>query len=572
MSRNDLQCRQGTSPGRAFAQGPRWLLVASIACAVAGARANEPTVDIVVETADTLRGLSTTMFTTPEAWREVARLNRLVNPNRIVPGQHLRVPARLLRSAPVGATVVSVTGDVRSNNAPVEAGAALTEGQALETGATGSAVIALADGSRVRLPPSSLAEVVASRNYGGRTADGSTGPAGPEALAARTGPWFAGTLRLLRGSVEVFASKVLRLKPLEIVTPTAVVGVRGTRYRVAFDGSVDSRSTSEVLEGRVRFDAAATPAGTDVGAGFGAALTAASAQPVVAALLPAPDLTPLPERFERPIVRFQNPAPDEAVRVQVAADAEFERLVSDQRIAAGGEVRIAGLDDARWFLRARRIGAQGIEGYDASRSFVLKARPEPPVYSAPRAGSKQSAGVVVFSWAPNVESPRARMQIARDPAFSQLVTDATLATDTQTPATLTEPGAYHWRLATLRASGEQGPFGDPQTFQVRALPEAPSAGTTADGSSLVFQWSGRPGDRHQVELARDADFKQIVSSAELSAPEWTLPRPASGGRYFFRYRSIESDGFTGPYSAVAVVDVPRDWSGLGLLLPLLLLL
>ena len=48
--------------------------------------------------------------------------------------------------------------------------------------------------------------------------------------------------------------------------------------------------------------------------------------------------------------------------------------------------------------------------------------------------------------------------------------------------------------------------------------------------------------------------------------------PASGGRYYFRYRSVEPDGFVSPYSETLMVDVPRDWSGLGLLLPLLLLL
>ena len=47
-------------------------------------------------------------------------------------------------------------------------------------------------------------------------------PAATEANALSH--WFAGTLRLLRGSVEVFAAKVL-----EVVTPTAVVGVRGTQ-------------------------------------------------------------------------------------------------------------------------------------------------------------------------------------------------------------------------------------------------------------------------------------------------------------------------------------------------------
>ena len=52
-----------------------------------------------------------------------------------------------------------------------------------------------------------------------------------------------------------------------------------------------------------------------------------------------------------------------------------------------------------------------------------------------------------------------------------------------------------------------------------------------------------------------------------------MPVPASGGRYYFRYRSVEPDGFVSPYSETLMVDVPRDWSGAWrVLLPMLLVL
>jgi len=47
--------------------------------------------------------------------------------------------------------------------------------------------------------------------------------------------------------------------------------------------------------------------------------------------------------------------------------------------------------------------------------------------------------------------------------------------------------------------------------------------------------------------------------------------PSRGGRYYFRYRSVESDGYVSPYSETLLIDVPRDWSPAGLLLPLVLL-
>ena len=524
-------------------------------------------IDFVVRRSDTLIGLSSSVLVSPTAWREVARINRLSNPNRISTGLRLRIPTRLLRSEAVDATFFSVSGDVRNGDSPAVAGAAVGEGRSVETGPAGSAVIALADGSRVRMPPSSLAQVVASRNYGGRL------PAPMESNASAGGPdhWFAGTLRLLRGSVEVFATKLLRAKPLEVVTPTAVVGVRGTQYRVGLDEDANGRTRAEVIEGAVRLDAAAAAFGADVPTGFGAAIDADAALPAVVRLLSAPDLSTLPERFERPVVRFRldEPAP---LRIQVASDPGFDKVVSDQKVGAGAEARIVGLADAQWFLRARRIDTQGIEGFDASRPFVLKARPEPPAYRTPRADAKQAVGTVDFAWAPNAQAPRARLQIALDAAFVRLVRDQDNIEMASQRADIAEPGSYHWRLASVRPEGDQGPFGDTQRFVLRPVPEPAAVSQSPDGGLLVFRWSGRDGDRQQVEFARDAAFTRIVASGEFTGSEWQLAAPAGGGWHYFRYRSIEPDGFVSPYSETLRVEMPRDWSGLGLLLPLLLLL
>lgn len=558
----------------------RPLLTAALSlCVLGSAGAAEPMLEFVVVRADTLIGLSRSVLVSPTAWREVARINRLADPDRIMPGQRLRIPARLLRGDAVDATLVSVAGpNVTAGGAAAVLGAAVPEGTQVQTGPDSSAVLALADGSRVRVAPSSLAQVAASRHYGSRLPTNAA--ATPEAAAAANAGdgWFAGTLRMLRGSVEVVATKVLRARPLEVVTPTALVGVRGTRYRVALEDTADQRTHAEVLEGVVSFEPATGPrpaadGGAALRAGFGASLGAGTdaGTTTVAALLPPPDLGALPDRFERPVVRI--PAAGETVplRVQVAADPDFDQIVSDQRVAPGTEARIAGLADATWYLRARRIGVAGIEGRDTVRPFVLKARPEPPAYLRPRSGDRPTVGSVELAWAPNVEAPRARVQVARDPAFLAPVAERDNVDAADLHVDLAEPGTYYWRLASVRPDGDHGPFGDPQAFEVRALPEPPRAGRAPDGS-LVFTWSGRAGDRHQVQFARDPAFTEIVDADEVGGTQWTLAPPGSGGRYYFRYRSVEPDGFVTPYSETLRIDVPRDWSGVGLLVPLLLLL
>lgn len=545
------------------------LLAAALPGVPSHAAAAEPMLEFTVVRQDTLIGLSRSVLVSPTAWREVSRINRLRNPNRILPGQVLRIPTRLLRSTPVPARLVTVTGAVRVGAGtairPAAAGMPLAEGEAVETSASSSAVIELADRSRVQVPPSSLAELAASRRVG--TREGSA----PGTPATEDAGWFAGTLRLLKGSVEVFATKVLRVKPLEVVTPTAVIGVRGTHYRVSFDEAENRSTHSEVVEGRVRFDRADRAAGTDLDAGFGAQADAGTGTPGPKRMLDAPPLAAVPQRFERPIVRFALDPALGPTRVQVAADPAFDTMVSDQRAAAGAELRIAGLDDGAWTLRVRRIGERGIEGRDATLAFVLKARPEPPAYSAPRSDAKQPVGTIDFAWAQNVQAPRARLQIAQDPGFAQPLVDRDNVEDGRARGELSQPGTYWWRLASIRPDGDHGPFGDPQRFELRALPEPPSGGVSGDGKTLRFKWSARPGDRQQVELSSDPTFATLVARDELDGNEWQ-PASPGGGRYYFRYRSVEPDGYVSPYSQTLMIDVPRDKSLLLLLVPLLFVL
>jgi len=534
----------------------------ALACALvlgaALARADEPSVDFVVQSADTLIHLSQTVLVSPDAWREVARLNRLPDANRLQPGQRLRVPTRLLRSQTASASLAGVSGDVRTDDEPAASGTTLREGQSVRTGAGSSAVILLADGSRVTVPPSSLAQLEQSRRFGARDAARSTGSAGDG--------WFATTMRVVRGSVEVVAARVLRVKPLEVVTPTAVIGVRGTDYRVGLVEGVDA-THAEVLDGRVQVDPLGASTGLPVDAGFGASVLAGARSVAVSALLAAPDLSGVPARIERPLVRIDSPAPSDALRVQVAADAGFEQIVYDQRLAAGQPLRVAGLDDARWFLRARRIDAQGIEGYDSVRPFVLKARPEPPVIQAPRSNAKQAVGEVAFAWAANVDAAAVRLQIDTDPAFTQPVQDRADLRDTQVHIELGRPGVYLWRLASVRADGDQGPWSDPQRLELRPAPAAPQVASDDQAQAWRFQWDGRAEDRHDVQLARDPQFADLVAQAQVQGPQWAAPMPERGGRYYFRYRSIEPDGYVSPYSETMRIE--RPW-GFPRWLPLLL--
>jgi hypothetical protein len=581
------------------------------------ALASEPWVEFTVLRRDSLIALCRQVLVSPKAWREVASFNHLADPDVLLPGQVLRVPARLVKTMPVDGQVIDVEGEVQATDASgdhaMHTGDSLSEGAKLATNEHGSVLVGLADGTQVRLLPNSLAALSASRVVAGRTARGVPAPASVAANAPSSAPttgeprtwtpasdgWFVGTMRLVRGSMEVLANKITRAKPLEVETPTTVVGVRGTDYRVGVDepsGSTPVATHVEVLEGRVRVDATVAgrggkPASTLLEPGRGAYVDASGAMKLEA-LPPAPDLSQLPLLVEVPLVRFDlsHTAP---VRVQVSQLEDFDEIVFDKKVAPGEPVRIAGLEDGTWHMRVRQISASGIEGFDATHVFSLKARPEPPASQAPRPRSKQPVGDVLFAWAPNAQAAMSRLQIARDAAFTQVLDQREgLSGDSLTLA-VSQPGTYFWRVGSVAvtASGlsDPGPWGPAQQFEVRPLPTPPS-GRYAEDGSLILSWGdvdadakGQDGLRYAAELSLDEQFAVPIAKTELSAPQWRIKGPGwhtepgsipETGTAYFRYRTVEPDGYVSPPSAPLKVELPRDPRSPWLLLlpPALLLL
>ena len=212
-------------------------------------------------------------------------------------------------------------------------------------------------------------------------------------------------------------------------------------------------------------------------------------------------------------------------------------------------MRIAGLDDAQWYLRARRRRrARASKASTRARAFVLKARPRTAGHQhAARRRQADASGSVEFAWAPNLEATSVRLQVASDAGLHAARRSTREAPDAARATTLEVcgPGTYHWRIASIKADGDNGPFGDAQRFELRPLPEPPQG---RHGRRRQVARAGlerpRPKTRQHVELARDPAFKEHRRAApSSSAPEWTLPRPTRAGTYYFRYRSVEPDGF-----------------------------
>jgi hypothetical protein len=526
-------------------------LAAASSIVAAPAAVAEDDLVYIVRKGDTLIGLGRRLLVDPRRWPELQRLNRIQEPRRIPIGTPMRIPVALARAVPGEARVVEVVGDARGSSGALAPGATLGPGAEVATGKDGYVTIELADGSRLVVQSQSRLRVREVARY-------------PELGAHRS------AIDVGEGRVESRAARQQGGGRFEIRTPLATTAVRGTDFRVASDGAA-RRSSSEVLTGAVAVAGDGAPIA--VPAGFGTLVDETRRPIPPVRLLPAPDLAGLPVLQERVLFRFNVPpvAGANGYRGQIARDREFRAIVAENT-AASPELRFSDVPDGAYWLRVRAVDERALEGVDATHGFRLKARPEPPFPSAPRDGGKASGDAVELRWTAAADAATYRFQLARDTGFKDVLADrdAVAATDARVDGLA--PGDYFWRVASVRADRDQGPFGDPQRFALRPLPATPEP-PGIDDDNLHFTWVAEPGQTFRLQLARDDRFVDVVADLALAEPRVSLPRP-DAGTYYMRVQATDPDGYVGPYTATQRFEVPRGplpwWLLILPLLPFLL--
>lgn len=522
---------------------------------------------------DSLAAIARTYLASGVAWQRLQRYNHLGHPRRLVSGRELRIPLAWLRTEATVATVVVVAGRARVEHASGAAAADLAVGDELRAGD----VLATDDGASVTLQMADATQVLVSGATRARM----------ESLLLLGRSGVASTrLALDKGEAEsrVNPARVDGTR-YEIRTPVLTLGVRGTEFRVRVDAD-GATTVAEVTQGKV----VATPVGapltgsrrapgngpaeTSIDAGFG--LVAGASRPLAPApLLGAPALDDVLPLVERVPLGFTWPAivGAAAYRAQVFVDQAVDRRLLDGVFPAAA-ARWADLPDGSYLLRVRARDAQGLEGLSTQRAFVVKARPEPPFTTSPRAQARLQGERVELAWTRAAAAQRYRLQLASDAGFADLRIDRADLDSDRLEVRL-PVGWYYWRLASVAAAGDQGPFSDASSFDLRETPPPPPLESPAvRGDQTVFHWRARNADdAFEVQVAHDPEFARLLVERQVDQPDLVLDTPAAGS-YFIRVRTVEPEGLVGPYGAAQRFDVPRSawwWllPGVVLLLPLL---
>ena len=538
------------------------ILAAAASCAGAAPAGSDETVPVwryTVKPGDTLISIAQRYLAQAGDWPKIQKSNRIADPFRMLPGTAVRIPASMLRKEPGAARLEKISGSVRWHGGDGEwraaaAGLRLAAGAAVETLEDSSALLVLADGSRIVVAPGSVLAL--------------------DTLSVYAGGLMADTrLHLPRGQAEISANPDnLPQQNLRIRTPSAQAVVRGTRFRVEADAAA---SREETLAGLV--GVAAAGARVAVPAGKGTLARAGEPPMAPVALLPAADVSRLPARFEYLPMRFDLPQLPGAVEWLglIAPDRELLSILASKRTRTG-QLTFADLPNGDYVLALRAVDANGLRGHDALHGFTVFARPFPPGLNAPGDGSTVRTARPRFAWGNVVDAARYRFQVSADAAFAAPLHDAVVTEESGELGADLPPGALFWRAATLAGTGEQGPWSRPAAFTYKPGPgpaDLGKAALQADHERVVLNLPPPPaGMRYEAALAADKGMQPPLAQAQADEGTLELASPGSG-TYYLGVRLVDtSDGTPGPMS-VQRIDIPVDgrlW--LLLLLPLALLL
>lgn len=477
---------------------------------------------------DTLQSIGQTLLARNVDTRKLLEHNNLMSTGQLRSGDTLRIPINWLKRQPEPATVVSVTGSVRKISGvdgrqhPLQSDTIIRVGDEILSGA-GSATIALADGSEIRISPNSRLIFNRLTQYG------------------KSG-MVDTRLRLQKGEVHT------RVRPIiidgarfEIETPSAVAAVRGTVFTMQADSN---GSAIQVAEGAVDFGA---PGKTRrIPEGYGASLSTIDNQAVmIHKLPPAPAINPLPPVLTR--------LPAE-VTWQVGNYQQYRLDIFDEDTGTwvqshnlnSDHFNINRLDNGRYELHLAAIDHRGISGIPGVESLEVNLQARKPTLTAPAEDEKLNDDMPEFRWQLNGNNEVARVEIARDDSFQQLVTTSEWAPDSRAlPLRPLSPGEYYWRVVSEAGGNSIATSETRKLVMNGTLPPARIISVNyLDNQVRVFWEDINTASSYRLQLSEEPGFRNIIKQADIADTTAAL-RLIPGRRYYVRVKALSEGPLTG---------------------------
>ena len=450
--------------------------------------------------------------------------NKFSNGAILAAGDSVRIPLSWLKRQPQPAKATTISGTVQLISANTGRKTPLTENTLIRVGdeilsSAGTATVQLADGSEVRVSPNSRLIFNRLTQYG-------------KAGMVDT------RLRLNHGEIHT------RVKPVmeggarfEIETPSAVAAVRGT----AFALQTSARGTSlQVTEGEVDFG---EPGKTRrIPAGFSASLSTNSNDGLsIRRLPPAPEINPLPPTLTQlPSTMTWQASRAPMHRVDIF-EADSGRWVESRQIT-GNRFEIGRLDNGSYEIHLAAVDSRGTAGMPGVIPIDVELQARAASLVSPSDGNTVNDDMPEFRWQLNGDSEVARIEIAEDKDFRNLVATSEWAPETSAlPSRPLGPGKYYWRVVT-EAGGNSVATTEPRQLVVNgSLPPVRIISVNyIDSQVRVFWEKVATATDYRLQLSEEPGFNNIIKEATLSDTTAAL-RLIPGRRYFVRLKAL-SDG------------------------------
>ena len=490
--------------------------------------------------------------------KKVQKLNNISDPWHMLPGSEIKIPSQWIRHFPALVRVINLQGSAHSieqgSDKPkqLKIGSIVVLGDTIITDDNSTLILGFLDGTRVLLEEKSRLKIDRLM------------------LLENTG-MLDSHLKLESGRMEIQAVPDKRpARQFKIETPAAVTSVRGTTYRVSSE-TEKNESRTEVLTGKVEVEGSGSK--LSLRTGFGT-VTVKNQKPLPPIkLLSAPDSKQIPKLFNKLPMQFSMPTQKagQSYRLQVAKTEYFRDVLFNKKYQSNN-IRASDFPDGIYHLRIRAIDNQQLEGHNAQTQFTINAQPESPFLVAPKIGE----GILIeeppeFAWSQQKSIEKYHFQIAKDEKFSDILIDESSIDKIElTIKDELSLGKYYWRVAAIDQEGD-GPFSDGQMFR-RIVPapklEEPEI---SDKSLVIRSRKGLPGQKYHFQMSENESFDELMVDKRTDDPSFEIPKPDSG-EYFIRTRTIDPDGFIGPFSAPQSINIPYNFYWLLTLLPLLALI
>ncbi|GMO59035.1 MAG: hypothetical protein Ta2A_04760 [Treponemataceae bacterium] len=288
----------------------------------------------------------------------------------------------------------------------------------------------------------------------------------------------------------------------------------------------------------------------------------------------------------------QNISDDEIVKIQIAADKDFKKIISDAAVSArdngtaGNRTYFANLETGVFYWR---IVSENYPEAKASGKITVVYSP-PPRLISPAAQDvipyNDANMRVFFSWQEVASADSYRLVVARDAELSDIVSAVNFPTNSAT-VTLAEQGVFYWCVFPATSAANSGTISPSNVarFEVRPeteqkapsliLPKNDETISIARNFKSSFSWKSHlysSTTNYRFALSPNADMSAPVLQKEVQKPQFTfVPDENPGistGVYYWAVYGQDTQGNISAASEIRKITLSYEESLLQNMLPL----